>query len=99
MAIINVSFETEKKEYPPQVVVAQYRCRVLSEDEQTVIASSETMDVVVDMPAEPGVFIVELSRLDADGNPLPGSVVKSAPVTVNQLADVPKTMSILLSLV
>jgi hypothetical protein len=99
MATINVQFETEKKEYPPQVVIGQYKCELLNEDKTQVITSSETLDVVVDLPADPGVFHVRLYRVDGSGVPLPDSTIESGPHTVNQLADVPKTMTILLSLI
>lgn len=94
MATINVSFETEKKEYPPQVVIGQYRCELLNEDKSAVVAVSETLEAVVDLPSDPGVFHIRLSRLDNAGTPLPDSVVESGPHTVNQLVDVPKTISV-----
>ena len=99
MATINVSFTTEKKEYPPQVVIGQYRCELLSEDKSVVVAVSETLNAVLDLPADPGVFHVRLCRLDGSGQPLPGSTIEEGPFTVNQLADVPSVMTILKSLV
>ena len=99
MATINVQFETDKEEYPPQVVIGQFRCELLNEDKSAVVAVSETLNAVLDLPADPGVFHVRLCRLDGAGQPLPESTIESGPHTVNQLVDVPKTMSILLSLV
>ena len=99
MAVINVSFQTEQREYPPQVVVGQYKCELLNEDKSAVVASSETLNLTVDLPADPGVFHVRVCRLDSAGAPLPGSILESGPHTVNQLVDVPTVMTILKSLV
>jgi len=98
-ATVTVSVEAAtKKEYPPRIKAGKFRAELL-DGNGSVLGTSETVDLVVDVPGVPTEGArVRISRLDESGNVLEGSEYTTEPFDINQLIAVPSAATVTVSL-